>query len=241
MPTSFPFWTTGMPLMECSRMSATARWMGASGSMVTGSATTADSYFFTFTTSAACASTVRFLWTNPSPPAAAMAIAMRASVTVSIAADTMGMLRVMLRVRRVDVSTDFGSTSDSAGRSRTSSNVSASRRSSRLSMWTYRRARAGPSRRACPADHRSGMIGDGGGTARQAKRPANARRAVAEAVLRHRRGVRREVRVEPLARRRVHPHPRAEGGRHAARLRASPRGRRAGSSTPLPASSSSGW
>ena len=44
-----------------------------------------------------------------------MAIAIRASVTVSIAAETIGMLSWMLRVRRVDVSTDFGRTSDSAG------------------------------------------------------------------------------------------------------------------------------
>ena len=137
MPTSRPRCTTGMPLIPLSSMSFTARCSGASGSMVMGSLTTADSYFLTFTTSAACSSTVRFLWMNPSPPTAAMAMAMRASVTVSMAAETMGMLRWMLRVRRVDVSTDFGSTSDSAGRSRTSSNVSASLRSSRLSMRTY--------------------------------------------------------------------------------------------------------
>src|SRR6266545_4821181 len=228
MPTSRPRWTTGMPLIPCSRMRPTARWMGAFGSIVTGSATTADSNFLTFTTSDACSSTVRFLWTNPSPPAAAMAIAMRASVTVSIAADTIGMLIWMLRVSRVDVSTDFGSTSDSAGRSRTSSNVSASRRSSRLSMRTYMRPRAGPSRRACPPDRRSGMMGAGGGTARQAERPAHARRAAAEAVVRHRRRVHREVCLQHLPRRRVHPHPRPQGGRDDPRIRAAARGRRGG-------------
>src|SRR6266540_509695 len=228
MPTSRPRCTTGMPLIPCSRMRPTARWIGASGSIVTGSATTADSNFFTFTTSDACSSTVRFLWTNPSPPAAAMAIAMRASVTVSIAADTIGMLIWMLRVSRVDVSTDFGSTSDSAGRSRTSSNVSASRRSSRLSMRTYMRPRAGPSRRACPPDRRSGMMGAGGGTARQAERPAHARRAAAEAVVRHRRRVHREVCLQHLPRRRVHPHPRPQGGRDDPRIRAAARGRRGG-------------
>src|SRR5512132_7700 len=73
----------------------------------------------------------------PIPPAAAMAIAMRASVTVSIAAESRGMLMWMLRESRVTVSTVFGRTSLSPGTSRTSSKVRASRRSSRLSMRTY--------------------------------------------------------------------------------------------------------
>ena len=49
-----------------------------------------------------------------------------ASVTVSIAADTIGMLRVIFGVRRAAVLTSPGRTLDSAGRSRTSSNVSPS-------------------------------------------------------------------------------------------------------------------
>src|SRR5574338_709362 len=99
---------------------------------------------------------------KPSPPTAAMPMAMRASVTVSMAADTMGMLSWMFRVRRVVVSTDFGSTSDSAGRSRTSSNVSARRRSSRLRMRTYKRPHPRPSSRPAwfatsgAGDHRAG-------------------------------------------------------------------------------------
>ncbi len=59
--------------------------------MVTGSVTMADSYFLTRVTSAACRSTDMFLWMNPMPPSAAMAMAMYASVTVSMAAETMGM------------------------------------------------------------------------------------------------------------------------------------------------------
>ena len=57
------------------------------------------------------------------PPWRAMAIAIRASVTVSIAAETSGMPRVMFRLSRELVSTPLGTTSDSAGSRRTSSKV----------------------------------------------------------------------------------------------------------------------
>ena len=59
----------------------------------------------------------------PMPPSRASAIASRASVTVSIAAETTGMLSSIVRVSRVRVETSFGSTRDSAGTSSTSSNV----------------------------------------------------------------------------------------------------------------------
>ena len=52
------------------------------------------------------------------PPARARAMAIGASVTVSIAADTIGMASSMERVRRVRVSTSAGSTDDSAGTSK---------------------------------------------------------------------------------------------------------------------------
>ncbi len=52
-----------------------------------------------------------------------MAIAMRASVTVSIALETSGICTVMFRVTRDAVLTSLGTTSDSAGTSSTSSNV----------------------------------------------------------------------------------------------------------------------
>ena len=56
-----------------------------------------------------------------------MAIAMRASVTVSMAEAMIGMFSVMLRVMRERMSTSDGSTSDRPGCSNTSSKVSASR------------------------------------------------------------------------------------------------------------------
>ena len=46
----------------------------------------------------------------PIPPSRASAIAMRASVTVSIAAETTGTLSAIVRVSRVAVETSFGST-----------------------------------------------------------------------------------------------------------------------------------
>lgn len=52
-----------------------------------------------------------------------MAIAMRASVTVSIAELTSGTLSRILRVSWLEVSAVAGTTSDAAGSSRTSSNV----------------------------------------------------------------------------------------------------------------------
>ena len=52
---------------------------------------------------------------------------MRASVTVSIAAETIGISSTIVRVRRAAVETSFGSTDDDAGTSRTSSNVNPSR------------------------------------------------------------------------------------------------------------------
>lgn len=63
------------------------------------------------------------------PPSWAMAIANRASVTVSIAALTMGMFRTMFRDTRVLVSTSLGSTCDLAGTSTTSSYVKPTRTS----------------------------------------------------------------------------------------------------------------
>ena len=55
------------------------------------------------------------------PPWRAMAIAMRASVTVSIAAESSGVATVMRRVRRELVSASLGMTSVCPGSRRTSS------------------------------------------------------------------------------------------------------------------------
>ena len=60
------------------------------------------------------------------PPICAMTIAMSASVTVSIALEMTGMLRLIERVSRVRVSAWLGTISERAGRNRTSSKVSPS-------------------------------------------------------------------------------------------------------------------
>jgi hypothetical protein len=66
-----------------------------------------------------------FLWTMPIPPWRAIAMAISASVTVSIAADTSGIFSVSRRVSLVDTSTLRGCTDEWLGTSSTSSNVSA--------------------------------------------------------------------------------------------------------------------
>ena len=55
---------------------------------------------FTRSTSAACRSIDMFLCSTPMPPARAIAIAISDSVTVSIAAETSGMLSSIPRVNR---------------------------------------------------------------------------------------------------------------------------------------------
>ena len=57
------------------------------------------------------------------PPARAIAMAMSASVTVSMAAETSGMLRGIVRVKRLTVETSRGCTAEYRGTSRTSSKV----------------------------------------------------------------------------------------------------------------------
>src|SRR5580765_2857387 len=61
----------------------------------------------------------------PTPPSCAMAIARRASVTVSMAAETSGMLSSSSRVRRLFSDASRGRMREWAGRRRTSSKVSA--------------------------------------------------------------------------------------------------------------------
>ena len=69
------------------------------------------------------------------PPSCASAIAMSASVTVSIAEDRIGMLSGISRVRKVCVSAWLGRTDDSSGCRRTSSNVSPSGMSAASLSW----------------------------------------------------------------------------------------------------------
>jgi hypothetical protein len=90
---------------------------------VTGSTIIPDSDRFTLSTSVTWSSIDRLRWMTPSPPSLAIAMARRASVTVSIAADMSGMARSMSRVSMVDVDTWAGITSEAAGTRQTSSKV----------------------------------------------------------------------------------------------------------------------
>ena len=103
--------------------------MVISGLTVMGSLITPLSNFLTRPTSRAWFSIDMFLWMMPMPPSCAMVIASRASVTVSMAADSTGKFDPnfagQLAWTRM---TSRGKTSEYAGTSRTSSKVSASSR-----------------------------------------------------------------------------------------------------------------
>src|SRR3569832_2388377 len=126
MPTRSSPCTTGTPEMLCLRVSSRTRRMVVSGVTVMGSLMTPASYFLTRLTCSACSWADIFLWMMPMPPSCARAMARRASVTVSIAADTSGMLSDISRVSRVLSSTSRGSTVEWARTNSTSSKVSAS-------------------------------------------------------------------------------------------------------------------
>ena len=64
-----------------------------------------------------------FLCSTPMPPARAIAMAISDSVTVSMAAETSGMLREIVRVKRLTVETSRGCTAEYRGTRSTSSNV----------------------------------------------------------------------------------------------------------------------
>jgi hypothetical protein len=87
----------------------------SSGLQVTGLVIMPDSERFTRSTWAAWSSAERLRCSTPMPPSRAIAIAIRASVTVSIAAESTGMVKPMFRVRRVLVLTRLGTMSDSPG------------------------------------------------------------------------------------------------------------------------------
>ena len=126
IPTNPLLSTTGIPEISFSFISAIRSRMVAVTGMVKGSLTTPLSYFLTKRTSRSCFSTLMFLWITPSPPSCAIAIARRASVTVSMADDTSGIFNAIERVKLDSRLTDLGRTVECAGRSRTSSNVKAS-------------------------------------------------------------------------------------------------------------------
>ena len=91
---------------------------------MTGLFTMPASERFTRSTCAACSSIGRLRWRTPTPPWRAIAMAIRASVTVSMALETSGSWTEMFLDTRDEVSTSLGTTSDSAGTRRTSSKVS---------------------------------------------------------------------------------------------------------------------
>ena len=96
MPTSTSLASViGTPLMWYVRIRSSASETSASGGSVTGSTIIPDSLRFTLSTSATWSSIERFRWMIPMPPSRASAIARRASVTVSIAAETSGISSVI--------------------------------------------------------------------------------------------------------------------------------------------------
>ena len=110
MPTTLPSSTTGKPDTLCLRVKSIKSRTNILGAMVTGSLTIPLSWRFTLATALAWRSTVMFLCMIPIPPSWAMAMANLASVTVSMAADTRGMFREMLRVSGVLRETSRGKT-----------------------------------------------------------------------------------------------------------------------------------
>ncbi len=127
MPSSLPASSAiGTPEMRNLAHSASASASVVSGSTVIGSVTMPDSERFTRSTWLAWSSTDRLRCSTPTPPWRAIAMAIRDSVTLSIAAESSGMLTRTFRETREEVSTWFGSTSEAPGSSRTSSNVSPS-------------------------------------------------------------------------------------------------------------------
>ena len=91
--------------------------------IVTGLTTIPDSNFFTFLTSSICSSIFIFLWIEPMPPDWAIAIAIWDSVTVSIAAEIIGISKLTDLVNNVLVFTFFGKIEDDVGFNNTSSKV----------------------------------------------------------------------------------------------------------------------
>ena len=94
------------------RVSSMTWRMVMSGETVIGSRITPLSNFLTRATSRACASMVMFLWMMPMPPSCAMVMARRASVTVSMAAESSGTIEPDAPRERVPRSTSRGRISE---------------------------------------------------------------------------------------------------------------------------------
>ncbi len=113
MPMSrLPSSTTGKPEMRYSPASLSSCSSVASGPIVTGFEMMPVWVRLTRSTWYAWSSIERLRWSTPRPPWRAIAIAMRDSVTVSIAADTSGTRSEISRVRRDVVSMSEGARSE---------------------------------------------------------------------------------------------------------------------------------
>ena len=125
MPTSRPSASTiGTPEIRNRLIRLAASRSGRSGPSVIGFRIIPLSLRLTRSTSAACRSMDMFLCSTPIPPARAIAMAISDSVTVSMAAETSGTFRGIVRVKREAVRTSRGWTVECRGTSRTSSKVS---------------------------------------------------------------------------------------------------------------------
>jgi len=143
MPTRVPWASvTGTPEIRYRAQSASTSRNVSSGLQVTGFVTMPASERLTRSTWRAWSSIERLRCRTPMPPCRAIAMAIRASVTVSMGLETSGIARVTERLSRVVVLTRLGMISDSAGCNSTSSKVSPS--------GTTRAEPAGSSGR-CPA------------------------------------------------------------------------------------------
>ena len=127
MPTSLPSGSQmGTPEMRYLLISSSASPRVCSGLREKGLEMTPFSLRFTRSTMSACSAMVMFLWMMPMPPSRAMAMAMRDSVTVSMAEEIRGMFMRIFGVSQVATSIMPGVTLLSAGISSTSSKVSPS-------------------------------------------------------------------------------------------------------------------
>ena len=110
IPTKSSPLTTGTPEILWAWVKCNNSKIVVSGVTVIGSLTIPASYFFTRRTSAACAAISIFLWRIEIPPSCAMAMAIFASDTVSIAADIKGICKLIPRVSLVFKQTSLGRT-----------------------------------------------------------------------------------------------------------------------------------
>ena len=112
IPTKWFSSTTGMPEILRSLVNWTSSPIVLSDEIVIGSLTIPLSNFLTDETCCAWSWIDKFLWIMPIPPNSARAIAILASVTVSIAEDTMGIFKDIFFVNKVLKSASWGRTSE---------------------------------------------------------------------------------------------------------------------------------